>query len=510
LGDLEYLFALLLAAVLLVRAADLVHLPYPIVLVLGGLVVAAIPGLPSLELEPDAILLVFLPPLLMSAGWYASPRELRAESRALGALALVLVLVTMVAVAVVAHALVDGLPWAAAFVLGAVVAPTDAVAAIATFSRVSVPERVSRLVQGESLINDATGLTAFKVAVTAAVAGTFAPGHALLDFVWAAAGGAAVGLVIGRVGVSLLRKLNDVSVVVVITVLVAYSAYIVAERIDASGVLACVACGLYTGWHQAEYFDADTRLTASAFWRILVFALETLLFVLLGVQFDTVVHELEGRSAAELIGAGLAVSAAVIAVRAAFALLPLSDELTRRERIVVGWCGMRGAISLGAALGAPLAMPGRPEVIVLTYAVILVTLVGQGLTLPWVIRALKLEAGTEWSLEEAIARLETAQAALDRLDEVEAEGEADPEQLRRLRELYRRRFQTCMAIVGGERGRDALDEARERREKLTTLRRDVMDTERSALLRLRDEGRVGQETVRHVERDLDLDEARLT
>jgi NhaP-type Na+/H+ or K+/H+ antiporter len=232
--------------------------------------------------------------------------------------------------------------------------------------------------------------------------------------------------------------------------------------------------------------------------------------VLLGVQFDTVVHQLEGRSAAELIGAGLAVSAAVIAVRAAFALLPLSDELARRERIVVGWCGMRGAISLGAALGAPLAMPGRPEVIVLTYAVILVTLVGQGLTLPWVIRALKLEAGAEWSLEEAIARLETAQAALDRLDEVEAEGEADPEQLRRLRELYRRRFQTCMAIVGGERGRDALDEARERREKLTTLRRDVMDTERSALLRLRDEGRVGQETVRHVERDLDLDEARLT
>jgi monovalent cation/hydrogen antiporter len=508
LEDLEYLFALLLAAVLLVRAADLVSLPYPIVLVLGGLAVALIPGAPHVELEPDAILLVFLPPLLMSAGWYANPRELKAESRALGGLALVLVLVTMAAVAVVAHSLVDGLPWAAAFVLGAVVAPTDAVAAIATFSRVSVPERVSRLVQGESMINDATGLTAFNVAVTAAVTGTFAAGHALLDFIWAAAGGAAAGLIVGRIGIAILRKLDDVSVVVVITVLIAYASYIVAERIDASGVLACVCCGIYTGWHQAEYFDADSRLNATAFWRILVFALETLLFVLVGVQFDDVVEQIEGQSAAALIAAGLAVSLAVIAVRALFALVRLSD-ISLRERVVVGWCGMRGAVSLGAALGAPLAMPGRPEMIVLTYAVILVTLVGQGLTLPWVIRALKLEPGREWSLEEAIARLEAAQAALDRLDEIEAEGEADEEQLRRLRELYRRRFQTCMAIVGGDRGREALDEARARREKLTSLRLDVIDTERSALLRLRNEGRVSQDTVRFIERDLDLDEARL-
>jgi CPA1 family monovalent cation:H+ antiporter len=509
LGDLEYLFALLLAAVLLVRAADLVHLPYPIVLVLGGLALAFVPGLPDLQLEPDAVLLVFLPPLLMSAGWYASPRELKAESRALGGLALGLVLVTMAAVAVVAHALVDGLPWAAAFVLGAVVAPTDAVAAIATFSRIAVPARVSRLVQGESLINDATGLTAFKVAVAAAVTGTFAPGHALLDFIWAAAGGAVVGIVVGRASIVLLRRVDDVSVVVVITVLVAYAAYIAAEGIGASGVLACVACGLYSGWHQAEFFDADKRLTASAFWTILVFALETLLFVLLGVQFDTVVNELHGRSAAMMVGAGVAVSAVVVAVRAAFALLRLSDGISRRERIVVGWCGMRGAVSLSAALGAPLAMPGRPEVIILTYAVILVTLVGQGLTLPLVVRALKLDSEREWSLDEAIARLDAAQSALDRLDEIESEGEADAEQLRRLRELYRGRFRQCMAVVSGDRREEALDEARVRREQLTSLRRDVIDTERSALLRLRDEGRIGQDTVRLIERDLDLDEARL-
>jgi Na+/H+ antiporter len=508
LGHLEYLFALLLAAVLLVRAADLVHVPYPIVLVLAGLGVALVPGLPDLELDPDVILLVFLPPLLMSAGWYSSPRELRAESRALGGLALVLVLGTMAAVALTAHALVDGLPWAAAFVLGAVVAPTDAVAAVATFSRVRVPDRVSRLVQGESLINDATGLTAFKVAVVAATTGTFAIEHALLDFLEAAAGGIVVGLVVTWLGIAVIRKLQDVPVIVVITVLTAYAAYIAGEELDVSGVLAVVTCGIYTGWHQSDFLNADSRLSATAFWRTFTFALETLLFILLGVQFRTVLDAIEGRSWTELVVAGLGVSAVVIAVRGAFALLRLSSSLSRRERIVVGWCGMRGAISLGAALGAPLAMPGRPEVIVLTYAVILVTLVGQGLTLPIVIRALKLPFDREWSPDEAIARLEAAQSALDRLDELESEGRADEDQLRRLRELYRARFQQCMAVLGGEREK-ALDEARERRGRFGDLRRDVIDTERTALLRLRDEGRVSQDVVRNIERDLDLDEARL-
>jgi monovalent cation/hydrogen antiporter len=284
--------------------------------------------------------------------------------------------------------------------------------------------------------------------------------------------------------------------------------YIAAERAGVSGVLAVVVCGVYTGWHQSEFLDADARLTASAFWKIFVFALETLLFVLLGLQFNAVLDELHGRSVETLVVAGLGVSAVVIAVRAAFALLPLSDALSRRERIVVGWCGMRGAISLGAALGTSLNMPGRPEVIVLTYAVILVTLVGQGLTLPAVIRALKLPLERDWSPDEAIARLEAAQAALDRLDELESEGRADEDQLRRLRDLYRARFRLCMDVIGGQEG-TALDEARDRRGSYGDLRRDAIDTERTTLLRLRNEGRVGQEVVRNVERDLDLDEARL-
>src|SRR3954470_4473968 len=198
-GDLETLFALLFAAVLLVRAADHVGIPYPIVLVLGGLGISFIPGLAPIELDAHVVLLVFVPPLLLSAGWYSSPRELRAESRALALLALALVLVTTVVIAVAAHELVAGFSWPAAFMLGAVVAPTDAVAAVATFTSVHVPERVRLLVQGESLINDATGLTAFKVAVTAATAGTFSSLTAGRDFVLAAVGGSAIGIAVGWV-----------------------------------------------------------------------------------------------------------------------------------------------------------------------------------------------------------------------------------------------------------------------------------------------------------------------
>jgi len=505
LGDLELLFALLFAAVLLVRAADRVGVPYPIVLVLGGLGLAFVPGMPSVELDADVALLVFIPPLLMSAGWYSSPRELRAESRALGLLALALVLVTTTVVAVAAHELIDGLPWPAAFMLGAVVAPTDAVAAVATFSSVRVPERVRLLVQGESLINDATGLTAFRVALVAAAEG-FHAGSALLDFVLAAAGGTIVGVAVAWVILRLIRRQPDVAVSVFLTLLAAYASYIAAEEIDASGILAAAVCGLYSGWHQSEYLDADTRLTASGFWRILVFGLEALLFVLLGLQLDSVVDEVGEVSAGTLLATGALLSALVIAVRVVFALLPLAPGLLLRERLVVGWCGMRGAISLAAALSIAEGIEGRAEVIFLTFVVILITLVGQGMTLPALIRALRLSGEREWSPEEAIARLEAAQSALDRLDELEEEKRVGEEPLRRLRDLYRARFRQCVAVLGGETAPDALAEQRMR---FGEVRRDLIQAERSAVLGLRNEGKVSQEVQRLIERDLDLEEARL-
>ena len=496
--ELELLFALLFAAVLLVRAADRVGVPYPIALVLGGLGLSFVPGIPVIELDAHVVLLVFIPPLLLSAGWYSSPRELRAESRALAALAVVLVLVTTAVVAVAAHALVPELTWPAAFMLGAAVAPTDAVAAVATFSSVRVPERVQRLVQGESLINDATGLTAFRIALAAA-GGSFALGDALLEFVLAAAGGAAIGLAVGWLVLRAIRR-SDTTISIVLTVLAAYASFIAAEEVHASGILAAAVCGLYAGWHQSEFFDADTRLTGVAFWQILVFGLEALLFVLLGLQLESVIGEMD------LLVAGVVLSGLVVAVRLAFAFVPLAPGLSRRERVVVGWCGMRGAISFAAALSIGMDVEGRDEVLFLTFVVILVTLVGQGLTLPALIRALKIPDSREWSPEEAIARLEAAQSALDRLDELEEERRIDEEPLRRLRDLYRARFRQCMAVIGGEKPPDALEEQRMR---YGELRRDLIRSERAAVLSLRDEGRISQQVQRLIERDLDLDEARL-
>src|SRR3954454_2431938 len=323
-GDLETLFALLFAAVLLVRAADHVGIPYPIVLVLGGLGISFIPGIDPIELDAHVVLLVFIPPLLLSAGWYSSPRELRAESRALGLLALALVLATMVVIAVAAHALVDGLPWPAAFMLGAVVAPTDAVAAAATFSSVHVPERVRLLVQGESLINDATGLTAFRVAVGAAGVEGFQAGKALGEFVLAAAGGTLVGIGVSWVLLRLIRRQPDVTVSVFLTLAAAYLSYIGAEELGASGILAAAVAGLYSGWHQSEFFDADTRLTAGAFWRIMVFGLEALLFVFLGLQLEVVVDDVGRVEAGQLLLTGVALAGLTVAVRLLFVLVPVT------------------------------------------------------------------------------------------------------------------------------------------------------------------------------------------
>jgi CPA1 family monovalent cation:H+ antiporter len=502
LGDLEYLLLLLLGAAALVRAADLLRLPYPIVLVLGGLAAGLVPGLPEVVLDPEVVFLIFLPPLLLSAGFYASPEGLKAELRALAFLSIVLVLATMAAVAVVAHEVIDGLSWPAAFVLGAVVAPTDPIAAIATFSRLGVPQRVGLIVEGEALINDATALVAFRIAVAAAVTGTFEAPQAAADFVVSAVGGVAIGIGIAWLTLLVLRRQEERALAIFFTLTIPYAIYIAAEKAGVSGILAVVAAGIYMGWHQHAAFSADTRLSAIAFWEVLVFGLNATLFLLLGLQFPALVDEVP----ASLPGAALLVAATVIAVRLAAQFLPMAgigDDW--RERLVIGWSGMRGAISLAAALSIPLAVDGRSQIVYITTVVILVTLVGQGVTLPVLLRALKLEGGRPWSPDEAIARLEAAQAALDRLDELEEEG-ADEERLRRMRELYRARFRACQAVLGGESdGRPPPDPRLE----YGKLRRELIGVERDTLLSLREQGRLAPDVMRDIQRDLDLEEARL-
>jgi CPA1 family monovalent cation:H+ antiporter len=526
-NDIETLIALVAVAIVLVRLADAIAIPYPIVLVLGGLGIGFIPGGPSLELDPDVVFLVFLPPILQSAGYWASPRELRAELVPLTWLVLGLSLATMVAVAVAAHTVIPSINWAEAFVLGAIVAPTDPVSAIATFERVGISDRVATLVEGESMINDAVALVSFKVALVAVVSGAITAETVVDDLIVGVLGGVAIGLALAWVASRGIRRLDDPPLAILLTVLLAYASFAVADGIGASGVLAAVTAGLYAGWRSHEIFDADTRLNAQAFWRVLIFALNAILFVLVGLQFPEVLRRVgEQFSVGEIIGYGLLVSATVIAVRMAWQFLPgfLGRFVERagswspgedwRENALIGWSGMRGAVSLAAALALPFTLDSgapftsRDLIIYLTVAVILATLVGQGLTLPLVVRRLGLGAHEAWAPDEAVARLGAAQAALDRIDEIEATEPGVPENVvQRLRELYQARFARCVAALSGEDGGMPIEDP------LTGYRRlrsQLIERERGTLLEMRNDGRLKQDVFRRIQADLDLDEARLS
>jgi CPA1 family monovalent cation:H+ antiporter len=525
-NDIEILIALVAAAIVLVRLADAVSIPYPIVLVLGGLAIGFIPGGPTLELQPDVVFLVFLPPLLQSAGYWASPKELKAELIPLIWLVIGLTLATMVAVAAVAQAVIPSISWAEGFVLGAIVAPTDPVAAIATFQRVGVRDRVATLVEGESMINDAVALVSYKVAVVAVVTGTLTAGEAIDDLVIGVIGGVAIGLAVSGISQIALRRLDDAPLAILLTVFTAYASFALADGVGASGVLAAVSSGLFSGWRSHLIFDADLRLNAQSFWRVLVFALNAILFVLVGEQFPEILRKVgETFSPGEIVGYGLMVSAVVVVVRLVWQFIPVSlgRLIPRlgdtgggedwRERLLIGWSGMRGAVSLAAALALPFtldsgaAFGSRDLIVYLTVAVIFVTLVGQGLTLPALVRWLGLSATEAWTPDEAVARLAAAQAALDRLDELQSEGTPVPDTaLERLRELYQARFARCVAALQGQDSELPIEDPLSG---FRRLREDLIQTERKTLLEMRNDGRIRQDLFRQIQRDLDLDEARL-
>src|SRR5919197_1802668 len=295
--------------------AGAVRVPYPIVLVLGGLVLGFVPGVPRVELQPDLVLVLFLPPLLYQAAFFSSPRDLRADARTITLLAVGLVLATMSAVAVTAHALVGGLPWAAAFALGAIVSPTDPLAAPAVARRLGVPRRLVTVLEGESLVNDATALVAYRLAVAAVVAGSFALWQAGVRFLVGAAGGVAIGLAVGWLIAEARRRIEDPVVEIVLSVVTGYAAYLPADRLGASGVLAAVTAGLYVGWRAPQLASPSTRLLGFSFWEVLVYLLNAILFILVGLQLHPILSGVGGRSAALLLGSAALVSAVVIAAR---------------------------------------------------------------------------------------------------------------------------------------------------------------------------------------------------
>jgi Na+/H+ antiporter len=519
LHDIEpLLLALMVAVAGLSVLARLVRVPYPILLVLGGLVLGFLPGMPDVALPPELVLVAFLPPLLYWAGFFSSPRDLRADTRVISLAAVGLVLATTVAVAVAANAAVDGLGWAAAFALGAIVSPTDPLAATAIGRRLGVPRRLITVLEGESLVNDATALVAYRLAVAAVASGTFVAWQAGLRFVVGAAGGVAVGLVVGWLVAEVRRRLEDPVVEIVVSVVTGYLAYLPAERLGVSGVLAAVTTGLYVGWRAPQLASASTRLLGFSFWEVLVYLANAVLFILVGLQLHPILRELAGTSVATLVGQAVLVSAVVIAVRLGWVfsvpyLIRLLDRrpaqvgrrLGARERLVLGWSGMRGAVSLAAALALPLDFPMRNLLLFLTFVVILATLVLQGLTLPTLIRRLRFSDDGAEAKEELRARLAATHAALERLDELAVEDWTRDDTVDRLHRLFefRRRRLKERAGIWEDDGAEDQSLAYQR------LVRELLQAQRQAVVRLRNQGEISNDVMHRIERELDLEDNRL-
>jgi Na+/H+ antiporter len=525
--ELEVALTLVLTVmVALLVSAQLLRIPYPILLAVGGAAIAFMPGAPEVELEPDLVLLILLPPLLYAAAFFTPLRELRQNIRAISLLAVGLVLATMVGVAVVAHEAL-GFDWAPAFVLGAIVSPTDPVAATAIGRQLGVPHRIISIVEGESLVNDGTALVAYKFAVAAVVTGSFSLLEASGEFVVSAVGGVAVGIGVGAIVAAVRRKLDNPPVEITIALVTSYFAYLPAEAIGASGVLAAVTVGVYMGRLTSELTTPTTRIQGNGVWEILVFLLNSALFVLIGLQLPLIVDGLDDGALGELIADGALIAGAVMLIRLLW-VFPFTygpRYLFRPGRegdpyppwqhtLLVAWTGMRGAVTLAAALAVPLAIDGggsfpeRDEIIFLAFSVIMGTLIVQGLTLPLLIRILGVDdVDPKLEREENKARIKVVSAAIERIDELVVEEWVRDETAERVRNLYdyrRRRFTARFDEDGTES-----QGIEERSENYQRLVRELLDVQRAMLIELRNEGRINDNVMRRIERELDLEDSRL-
>ena len=510
------LFLLLASLGVMLVAAAFVRLPPSILLVAGGLALGFVPGLPHLTLPPDLVLVAILPPLLYSAAFFTGLRDLRANLRPISLLAVGLVAATMVGVAMVAHAAIGSLSWAGAFTLGAIVSPTDALAATEVARRVGAPRRVVSIIEGESLVNDGIALVLYKAAVTAAVAGTFSLWNASWHLVVNVIGGIAVGLAVAWVVRQVRRRVDDTPTEVAIALLSGYLAYLPAAAIGVSGVLAAVTIGVYMGWYTPQLTNVETRLSGNAFWETLVFLVNALLFALVGLQLHGILDRLNVTGS--LIADAAYVTGAVILLRIVwvpiFTYVPRFLFRSIRERdpyppwqapAVIAWAGIRGAVSLAAALALPSTIANRDLIVFLTFAVILVTLVGQGLTLPVLIRTIRIPEDGGADREDSKARIHAAEAALARLEELANEEWVRDDTVERLRGSYRFRSNRFRARYEG------VDEegVEERSAQFQRLRRELLDAERQAVIALRNDGRITEEVMQRVQRDIDLEDSRL-
>ena len=512
----ELIIAMLVAIIALRYAGDRLGLPPAAALLTGGALLAFLPGLPTISLDPELVLVIFLPPLLMDGAWFIALRHLKRHMIGILSLAIGAVIFTTIAVAVVAHMLMPSLPWAACAALGAIVSPPDAISARAVLQRVKLPRRLSILLEGESLLNDATGLVLFRFAIAAGVTGAFSAVDALQSFLILATGGAIVGAAIGTAWVLLVRRLGDDHLMIAASILVGWTAYLAAEMAHVSGVIATVVAGLICGWYQHVVFSAAVRLRGAAFWNVLIFLMEASVFMLIGSSlrgvieriggFRVVIDEMAIPVLLILLALALARFAWVFASDALIALLRTMGlrrykPLGARAATVLSWAGMRGVVTLAVALSVPAAFPGRDFMLVTAFTVILGTVLIQGTSLGLLIRWAGLREPeaerARMSISEAEAAMAQVQVHLVESRAYDQDGNlAHP----RLLDTYQRKANILTEYAGQE------EHFAPRLHAHFDLVLEAIAAGRAELIRLHRAGDIDEHTLHELERDLDLEE----
>lgn len=512
----ELAIAMVMAIIALHYAAHRLKLPPSLALLTGGAALAFTPGLPTITVDPELVLVIFLPPLLMDGAWWIPLARLRRRVIGIGALAVGAVVFTCAVVAVVTHLLFPSLPWAACAALGAIVAPPDAIAARAVLQRVTLPRRLQILLEGESLLNDASGLVLFRFAVAAGVTGAFSAVEAVGSFFLLAIGGAAVGLVIGFAWVKLVRRLGDDYLMIAATTLLCWTSYLAGELLQVSGVIATVTTGLVAGWHQHTVLSASTRLRGTSFWTVIIFLMEAAVFVLIGLSLRDVV-ERGGGFGVVITTMGLpmlAVLATLVVARFAWVFggelviracraagLKRAEPLGAGGAAVLSWAGVRGVVTLALALSVPAGFPGRDLILVTAFAVIVGTVLLQGTTLGRVIGWAKL---TEPEAEKPRLSMSQAEAAMAQAQFAVVQRLAHDREGALIHPMLLERYQ---------RRATAIIDYAERTAEFTPLLHAHFDVVleavaagRRELIRLHRAGDVDDETLQELERDLDLEE----
>lgn len=529
---IEIIIFLLVVLVVFSAIVERLKIPQSIMLVVAGLVIGFTPQLPDIDLKPDTVFLIFLPPLLFTASWKLSWHDVKAEKGAVISLSTGLVFFTTIAIAAVAHYFIPGFSWQLGFILGAVISPPDAMAATSITKGLNLNKRVVTILEGESLLNDASALVAYRYAILSMVTGGFIFWKASLQFIWIASGGLAIGVLIGWLLLWALRRIKDnVTLEVALTLLTPYSAYLLAEHFHMSGVLSVVAAGLFVSFRSPEAFSFQTRIQTSSFWNTIEFLLNGFVFILIGMQLPGIISNIEKKSLLDALGYGLLITAVAIVVRILWvfpgAYIPvwLSKKGLRDTRkidwryvTVISWTGMRGVVSLAAALAIPLALnngddfPQRNMILFITFCVIFFTLVVQGLSLPFLIKLLNISNDDSRQVdEEKKVRRMLALQVVAFIDGQLNTKDNDDRVIRRLRNKYTARVKLAGGVHAPAEG------APENQTSVTDLymqyanvQKALLDFERALLVDMHKEDAASSGILKKLQDELDIEESRLT